>query len=114
MKKLLILPFIIIHLFAATYTSTEAKSHIGDFAAICGKVYQVYFTRKGHIFLNIDGRYPNNKAAFVIWKKYKNSFDLKKIESLENKNICAEGIIREYRGKPEIFLKESSQIKIGK
>jgi len=100
------------------YTSTEAINHIGEFASVKGKVYQVYISRigeaipfgKGTIFLNIDGIYPNNPFSAVIFNSDAPKFT--NIRSLEGKTIIVTGLIRTYQGKPEIIIKEPNQIKI--
>ncbi len=92
------------------YTSTEAINHIGEFASVKGKVYQVYISRKGTIFLNIDGIYPNNPFSAVIFNSDAPKFT--NIRSLEGKTIIVTGLIRTYQGKPEIIIREPNQIKI--
>ncbi len=94
------------------YTSTEAINHIGEFASVKGKVYQVYISRKGTIFLNIDGIYPNNPFSAVIFNSDAPKFT--NIRSLEGKTIIVTGLIRTYQGKPEIIIREPNQIKIVK
>ena len=104
MKKLLMVVFIISSLFAS-FTTVEAKNHIGENIEVCGKVDGIYHHRNGHIFLNLDGKYPNQKMSVIIWKDYVNNF--KHIHFL-NKVICVTGIIKSYKNKPEIFLKNRS------
>jgi len=108
MKKLALL-FISFALAFAAYSTTEAKSHIGEYAEVCGKVYGVYHHRNGHLFLNLDGRYPHQKMTVVIWKEYVDNFDSIRFK---NRRICVQGRIRCYKGKPEIFLKSRSQLKM--
>ncbi len=92
------------------YTSTEAINHIGEFASIKGKVYQVYISSRGNIFLNIDVIYPDNPFTAVIFKSDADKFP--NIKSLEGKTIIITGQIKLYRNKPEIILKSQNQIKI--
>jgi DNA/RNA endonuclease YhcR with UshA esterase domain len=84
------------------YTSTEAINHIGEFASVKGKVYQVYISSKGNIFLNIVRIYPDNPFKFP------------NIKSLEGKTIIVTGQIKLYRNKPEIILNSPNQIKVVK
>lgn len=93
------------------YTSTDAINHKG-------KVHQVYISRKGTIFLNIDGRYPDNPFSAVIFNTDSRKF--KDIKSLEGKTVIITGLIYTYLGKfakrslsgPEIIIKDPNQIKI--
>ena len=107
MKKL-ILFFMIISLSFASIKTTQAKNYIGQQEEVCGKVDGIYHHRNGHIFLNIDGKYPNQKMSVIIWKNYVNNFN--GIHFL-NKIICVKGIIKEYKNKPEMFLENKSQLR---
>jgi DNA/RNA endonuclease YhcR with UshA esterase domain len=92
------------------YTSTETINHIGEFASVKGKVYQVYISNRGNIFLNIDGIYPDNPFTAVIFKSDADKFP--NIKSLEGKTIIVTGQIKLYRNKPEIILNSPNQIKV--
>jgi len=107
MKKLIYFLLIFNFLFASIST-TEAKKHIGEYVEVCGKVDGIYHHRNGHIFLNLDGRYPNQKMSVIIWKRYVDEF--KNLHFL-GKNICVKGLIKEYKGIPEIFLKNRHQVR---
>jgi hypothetical protein len=107
MKKL-ILFLLMFGLVFAFYTTDQVKNHIGENIEVCGKVDGVYHHRNGHIFLNLDGKYPNQKMSIIIWKDYVNNF--KNLHFL-NKRICVKGFVREYKNIPEIYLKDKKQIK---
>ena len=92
----------------ASISTIEAKNHIGEDIEVCGIVDGIYHHRNGHIFLNLDGKYPNQKMSVIIWKDYVNNF--KNIHFL-NKIICVKGIIKEYKNKPEMFLEEKNQLR---
>jgi len=108
MKKIILLLGAFYFAFAA-YTTIEAKSHIGEYAEVCGKVYGIYHHKKGHIFINLDGKYPNQKMTFIIWSRYKDNFNYL---NFNGKTICAKGVIKEYKGRTEMFIKTQKQIKI--
>ena len=111
MKKVLLFILIITFTFAFIST-TEAKNHIGEYAEVCGKIYGVYHHRNGHIFLNLDGKYPHQKMSVIIWKRYTTEF--KEYHLLEKhilgKTICVKGVIKSYKNIPEIFLKNKYQL----
>jgi micrococcal nuclease len=91
-------------------SAIDAKNHIGENETVIGIDSQVYHSRGGACFLDIDGNYPDNTFAAVIFKS-----DLKKfkdIDEYEGKEIEVTGKIKEYNGKPEIILKSESQIEI--
>jgi len=106
MKKLLLI-FLAIKVVFAISTS-QAYKYIGESVEICGKVKEVFKHSNGHVFLNIDGKYPNQKMEFLIWHKYLKNF--RGIDFL-NKEICVKGLVREYRGRLQIFLKNKNQLR---
>ena len=116
MKKELAFIFIIYIFFSYNsysqikITANEAGNHIGEFAIVAGTVSQVYHSRGGTCFLDIDGEYPNNIFVGVIFKSDVKQFT--DIENYEGKKIEVKGAIKEYNGKPEIILRNQSQIKI--
>ena len=62
-------------------------------------------TKQGVMFLNMGGSYPNQHVAGVTWyKQYKQNFTYRPDKELKNKNICMEGYIETYRGRPQIFI----------
>ena len=90
--------------------TSEAENYIGKIEIVEGFANQIYHSRGGTCFIDMDGDYPNNVFTAVIFKS-----DLKKfkdIDEYEGKEIEVKGIIKEYRGKPEIILKNKSQIQI--
>ena len=95
-------------------TAAEAKDHVGEKATVCGKVVDSHFAsrRRGQpTFLNLDERYPNQIFTIVIWGSDKEKFgDLE--AKYRNKNVCVAGLIKSYRGVPEIEANEPSQIEI--
>jgi len=107
MKKILLFLLMFNFIFASIST-TEAKNHIGENIEVCGKVDGVYHHRNGHIFLNLDGKYPNQKMSVIIWKDYVNNF--KGFHFLD-KSICVKGLIKIYKGIPEMFLENKNQLR---
>jgi exonuclease VII large subunit len=107
MKKIIL--FLVIFNFTfASISTVEAKKHIGEYVEVCGRVDGVYHHRNGHLFLNLDGKYPNQKMSVIIWKRYVNEF---KNFYFLGKTICIKGVVKEYKGTPEIFLKNRYQVK---
>jgi DNA/RNA endonuclease YhcR with UshA esterase domain len=108
MKKIILSSLLLLTSLFASYTTSQAKNHIGKNIEVCGEVDDVYNHKNGHIFLNIDGKYPNQKMSIVIWKNYTNNF--KNITFL-NKTICVKGIVKEYKNMPEIYLENKDQMR---
>jgi len=88
----------------------EAQNHIGENQFVTGTITEVYHSRGGTCFLDIEGHYPNNLFSAVIFKSDAGKFN--DIDNYEGKVVEVKGKIKEYKGKPEIILNSMSQIKI--
>jgi DNA/RNA endonuclease YhcR with UshA esterase domain len=96
---------------AETVTAPEAKNHIGQNVTVEGAVIEVHHAQSGKaIFIDFGGRYPNNTFAAVIFKDDFNKFP--NVDSLVGKTIDITGLIKEYRGRPEIIVNDPGQIKV--
>ena len=94
------------------YSAKEAAYHVGETATVCGVVASTKWstrTKGQPTFLNLDEPYPNQIFTVLIWGSDRPAFG-----SPENiyarKRICVTGKIKEYRGKPEIIIKDPNQI----
>lgn len=88
----------------------KAKNNIGKEVIVSGKIDQVLKSTKGNYFLNMGGKFPQNKFTAVIFKSDAKKFG--RINTYEGKEVEISGKIREYNGKPEIILNSLKQIKI--
>lgn len=73
------------------------------------KIDQVSEVR-GNIFFNIGGFFPNQKICLIIFNNDRYLFP--DVQSYEGKNIVINGTVTSYRGKPQIILKNQSQLKV--
>ena len=67
-KNILTLIVTIEVLFGGTYTTEQASNHIGERATVCGLVTGGYYaksTRGKPTFINLNGRYPNQKFTIL-------------------------------------------------
>jgi hypothetical protein len=97
-------------------TSAEAKNHVGEKATVCGKVVSTHYaarTKGSPTFLNLDEPYPNQIFTVLIWGNDRAKFGIPE-SKYENKTICVTGLIKDYRGVPEVVAEEPSQIVIQK
>ena len=115
MKKIILICLLMLStVFAQSYSSSEAKLHIGENVTICGNVDKTYYARKSNgspTFLSLGGAYPNQNFTVVIFGRDRNKFDTPEVD-YDNENICVTGKIKEYKGKPQIVAKSKNQIKI--
>ena len=92
---------------AATITAVDAKNHIGEQATVCGKVAgsKTASSSKGEpTFINLDAAYPNQIFTILVWGDDRKSVgELPQVGS----RVCATGLIKNYRGVPEIVIQSS-------
>jgi hypothetical protein len=96
---------------AATLKPEEAAKHIGETGTVCGIVASAHFaarTKAQPTFLNLGQPYPNPIFTAVIFGDDRTKFG--EPERLEGKRVCVNGMIRMYRGAPEIILHEPAQL----
>ncbi len=89
-----------------TVSSKEAKNFIGEEKIVTGKVASVFTSNKGTVLINFDEVYPN--ATFVAVIKTLSDTDYSNIK--KGVILTLSGKIEEYNGKPQIIIKEQSQI----
>ena len=91
----------------------DAGKYTGSQATVCGKVVKVFCAAhaKGEPTMLDFGR---SRGAFtvLIWGEDRSKFE-KPLETLyDGKEICATGTVKEYRGRPEMIVRDPSQIKV--
>jgi hypothetical protein len=94
--------------------AVEAKNHIGEKATVCGEVASTHYagrTKGSPTFINLDKPYPNQIFTVLIWGTDRPKF-ASPDQTYMGKHICATGMIKDFRGGPEIVAYEPSQIVI--
>ena len=92
-----------------TITTSQAKDFVGEFKYVKGFVAEISTASKSGItYLNFENKFPDNIFSAVIFKDFKDVFDLAALNKC--KNIVIYGKIELYKDKPQIVLKEASQI----
>jgi len=94
---------------AQTLTAAQAKAHEGENATVCGKVageHTATRSRGEPTFINLDSAYPNQVFTILVWGD-----DRAAVGTLPptGSHICATGLIKDYRGVPEIVVRRSRQ-----
>ena len=95
----------------------EAVNYIGEIKTVCGVVMSAKyapFIRGKPIFLNLDKPYPNQIFTVIIWEKDRYKFKKPPEIVFKGKKICVTGVIKSYRGIPEIIVRDPSQIIVKK
>lgn len=105
-----------IHAQTKKLTTAEAKDHVSERAIVCGQVVSARYAdrSKGQpTFLNLDKPYPNEIFTILIWGENRPKFGEPETK-YRDKRVCATGIIRSYRGTPEIEAGDPTEIEIEK
>jgi micrococcal nuclease len=95
-------------------SAAEAKNHIREKATVCGEVASTHYaerTKGSPTFINLDKPYPNQVFTIVIWGTDRPKFGSPD-RAYAGKQICATGVIKDFRGVPEIVAYEPSQITV--
>jgi len=92
----------------------QAGNYYGDEIIVEGKVVDAYLSKKNNVFLNFGKPYPNQCFSAVIFSSDLYKFGDNPEKYYNQKIVRIRGKIQEYQGKPEIILKDLSQIEVGK
>jgi hypothetical protein len=94
---------------AQSIPTVDARKHVGENATVCGNVISkrtATSSRGEPTFINLDATYPNQVFTILVWgDDRKNVGELPRIGS----RVCATGMIKDYRGVPEIVVRSSGQ-----
>jgi hypothetical protein len=94
---------------APTITAADAKTYIGQTAIVEASVSAVRTSRSGVTFIDMDGLYPDNRFAAVIFVDDIGKFP--GVKALEGKTVTISGPVQLYQGRPEIVLRSAAQLK---
>ena len=99
--------------FAQEIPAAEAAKHIGENATVCRTIASEHTatSAKGTpTFINLDRPYPNQVFTLLIWGD-----DREHVGKVpESGRICGVGVITEYRGSPEIVLRDAKSWNVPK
>jgi hypothetical protein len=94
---------------AQTLTAAQAKAHEGQAATVCGTVASEHTAMRSRgepTFINLDAAYPAEIFTILIWGDDRR--DVGVFPSMGSR-ICATGLIRDYRGVPEMVVRSKKQ-----
>ena len=96
-------------------TANDAAKHIGEVQTVCGMVASSKFSSQSNkqpTFINLDQPYPNQIFTILIWGSDRSKFPEPPEDLYMGKKICVKGMIKAFRGKPEVIVDDPSQITI--
>ena len=86
-------------------SSKNASVYINEILTVCGPIVDSRYASasKGQpTFLNFDYPYPNHTFTIVIWGQNRTNFSSPPEKMYMSKNVCIDGYIDSYKGKPQI------------
>lgn len=90
----------------------QAARHVGETATVCGRIASSHYAETGDgqpTFVNLDKSYPEQVFTIVIFGDYRAKF-VPPPEAWTG-HLCVTGKITSYRGKPEMKVVDSSQVR---
>jgi DNA/RNA endonuclease YhcR with UshA esterase domain len=117
MKKLFLSVMIfcaaVISASAQKITPDDAAKHIGETVTICGKIYGGKYFDNGNkmTLLNMGAAYPKSPLTIVINAEDRKNFKNAPEDFFSNKTVCITGVVKEYKGKPQIFIQSEEDLK---
>lgn len=117
MKKISIALFIAFAAMNAsaqtTITAKDAAKHIGEEVTICDKIFSGKFLAgPGLTLLDVGGSHPNEVLSLVIKGDDRKKFSTAPEDKFKGQQVCITGKLIDYKGKPEIMITDTAQIKL--
>jgi hypothetical protein len=100
---------------APTITADDAPNHVGQTLTVCGKVFGGIYLENSNsqpTLINVGADYPDNPLTLVIFGIVRGGFTYKPEEYLTGKTICVTGLIKLFKGKPEIVVSKENQVQV--
>jgi micrococcal nuclease len=98
-------------------TPDEAAKHIGDSVTVCGKIFGGKYFDRGEnkiTLLNMGAAYPQSPLTIVIDADSRKNFSNKPEEFYTDKYVCISGVVKEYKGKPQIIIAKEADVTVQK
>ncbi|NRA12893.1 MAG: DNA/RNA non-specific endonuclease [Crocinitomicaceae bacterium] len=79
---------------------------------VCGKVVSTKKHEKGHVFLNLDKKFPNQVFSISIFNSSIHNFDYEPQIYLKDQEVCFTAKIGEYNGTASMVIDNGNQVKL--
>lgn len=97
----------------STISAYDAGSYVGEIARVYGEIYDVWYSSKTReYYLYIGGPYPHQDFTVVLERNDARRYSRWPERYFTGRHIAATGLISIFDGKPEMFLKKRSQIRV--
>jgi len=97
---------------AGVISDREVMKHVGERATVEGTVTGTHVSAKGTAFLNFGDRYPDQDFTVVIFAR--SAGVVGDVAKYYGRRIDVAGTIELYRGRPEIVVDTSAQIRLAR
>ena len=91
----------------------QARAYVNDGRrhTVGGKVVSTRKHEKGHVFINLDKKFPNQVFSISIFDKSIKNFDYEPEVYLINEEVCFTGKIGEFNGTPSMVVENGKQVR---
>jgi len=79
---------------------------------VCGTVVSTKKHKKGHVFINLDKKFPNQVFSVTIFDSNIKHFDYEPEVYLLDKQVCVSGKIGEFDRVPNMILENGKQVEL--
>ncbi len=94
----------------------DAARYMGKQAMVCGQVAGVHLAQRtggAPTFINFDKPNPNQTFTVLIWGIDRPKFAAPPESTFTaGKRVCVTGLVTDYRGKPEIVVRNPEEIRV--
>ncbi len=90
-------------------TPEEAAKHVGELVIVKGTITQIAVSVKLTTHIDFGARYPNQVFTATIYRAKQPLFP--RVRDYEGKPVQVQGVVRLYKGRPDIILTEPSQFR---
>lgn len=79
---------------------------------VCGKVVSTKKHKKGHVFINLDKKFPYQVFSISIFESSVKNFDYEPEIYLLDQEVCFTGKVGEYNSTPNMIIEQSNQVRL--
>ncbi|MDB1145338.1 MAG: hypothetical protein KGV48_003280 [Alcaligenaceae bacterium] len=92
--------------------ANQAQQYVGQYVTTCGILASSRHFQKVHLF-NLDQAYPRQSLTISIFNNdyYYIKEILGDLDRYTSRKICATGVVKLYKGKAEIIVRDPANLK---
>lgn len=103
-------PIAAVSLPRSHFNTVQVKDKVGQEVGVCGTVVASRYSKKGHLWLNVDRHFPNQVFSIFIRKESLVNFEYNLKERFINQSVCVRGKVEDFSGAPTITLDDPHNI----